>query len=218
MLVSLVGFANVEVTDSLAPVFLVFEVTLGLDEGVLVESKRSSGLNEDSLGGGDKGIKSGFLVSKGSLLVGKVVFEGSPVGSLGVFGVSVVSLGLSEGRVDVVEEVEDLDDVFVVKFGGEFGEAEDEGLEKGGEFVGLLEVFLDLFESGFDLGEGDSVDHVFDELDGFIDLGDGGGVFVVDVDPSGVFSFSLGVSGFEGIDGFIVVGGGEVEVEFGLFE
>jgi len=183
-----------------------------------VEQEGSSGLFEDGFGGGDEGIESGFLVSEGGLLVAEVVFEGSPVFSLLIFGVSVISLGLFKGIVDVVKEVEHVDDVFVVKLGGEFRKTDEEGFEEGGEFIGLLEVFLDLFESGFDLGEGNSVDHVLDELDRFVDVVDGGGVFVIDVNPSGVFSFSLGISGFEGRDGFIVVGGGEVKVDLSLVE
>lgn len=216
MAVSFVGLIFVEFTDGFAPVFLVFKVSLGLDEGVLVEGEGAGRLNEDGFGGGDEGVESGFLVSEGGLFVGKVVFEGSPVGGLLGFSVSIVSLGLGEGVVDVIEEVEDVDDVFIVKFGGEFRQTDDEGLEEGGEFGALLEVFLDLFESGLDLGEGDTVDHVLDELDGFVDLVDGVGVFVVDVDPAGVFSFSLGGTGFEGGDGFVVVGGGEVQVGLGL--
>lgn len=218
MRVSFDGAGLINVGNGFAPVFLFFKGSLESDQLVVVELEGVSGLFEDGIGGGDEGVESGLLVGKRVLLVGEVVGEGFPIVSLILFGTGIVSSGFSNGGEDLVEEVDDVDDVLIVKFGGELGKRQDEGLEEGAELGGLTEGVLDLFEAGLDLGEGNTVDQMFDQFDGLIELVFGGFVFEVEVDPAGVFSFSLGVAGFQGGDGFIVVGGGEVEVSLGTFQ
>jgi len=79
---------------------------------------------------------------------------GNPVGGLSLFGFSQLGLGSNQLLSDLAEEIEDLDDGFVVNLGGQLSEGGDEGLEEG--VFAFSKFGLDLLESGFNLGEGDT--------------------------------------------------------------
>jgi hypothetical protein len=66
------------------------------------------------------------------------------------------------------------------------------------------------------LSECYSVNHVLDELDSLFQSGDLNGENVVLVSPGTVFSLSLGGSGLNGCDCFIVVSVGLFQVSGGL--
>jgi hypothetical protein len=68
------------------------------------------------------------------------------------------------------------------------------------------------------LGEGNSVDHVLDQFDSLFQSGDFDGGLVVFVSPGGVFGFSLGSSGGDGVNGFFVVVLGLGQIDFSLLQ
>jgi hypothetical protein len=151
--------------------------------------------------------------------LGEVGKEDFPI-SLGTF-FSLAGEGLffNDSRADVLEEFEDLHNVFVIEFGGKLGEGGDEWFEKRSVLVLVIsEFFEDFVVSALDLGKCNSVDHVVDELNSFLEGGDGDRVLVIFFRPSSVFSFSLGCSLFDGFYGLIVILVGLVEVNASLLE
>lgn len=154
----------------------------------------------------NEGLESLDLLSKGVLLLDEVVKEGFPI-SLGLnFSISGNGLFFNESGSDVVEEGEDLHDVLVVQLSGQLGQRSDEWLEERSMFALVISKFLqNLVVSGLNLSESDSVDHVVDQLDSFLQGGDRDRVLVIFLLPSGVLSKSLGGSSLDGLDGFIEV-------------
>lgn len=71
--------------------------------------------------------------------------------------------------------------------------------------VSFLEFVKDFLVSGLDLGEGDAVDHVLDELDSFFEGGDLNGLDVVVLGPFAVFNFSFVGAVIDSFNGLIVV-------------
>jgi hypothetical protein len=73
-------------------------------------------------------------------------------------------------------------------------------------FALVISKFLqNLVVSGLNLSESNSVDHVVDQLDSFLQGGDGDRVLVVFLLPSLVLGVSLGGSSLDGLDGFIEI-------------
>lgn len=73
-------------------------------------------------------------------------------------------------------------------------------------FALVISKFLqNLVVSGLNLGESNSVDHVVDQLNSFLQGGDRDSVLVVFLLPSLVLGVSLGGSSLDGLDGFIEV-------------
>jgi hypothetical protein len=202
------GTPGLEVVNDEKEVRIVVEVSLSGDtEGF-----------DDFFGGGDEGVKSANFVLERSSLFVEVGFKGFPIG-LGLgFSLSFTFLSSLEGVSDGLEEIEDSDDLLVVEFGGDGGEGGEEGLEEGSVSGVVSEGFFNLDVSFSDLGERNTVDQVLDELGGFFEGGNSFGVFEVSIGPGGVFRGSLGSSGFEGVVGFIQIGGGLVKGKLSLGE
>lgn len=73
-------------------------------------------------------------------------------------------------------------------------------------FALVISKFLqNLVVSGLNLSESNSVDHVVDQLNSFLQGGNGDSVLVVFLLPSLVLGVSLGGSSLDGLDGFIEV-------------
>jgi len=86
------------------------------------------------------------------------------------------------------------------------GEGRDEGLEEGGVLsVVSSELLEDLVVSGLDLGEGDTMNHVLDQLNTLLESGDLDLGLVVLISPLLVLGVSLGGTGFDGLNGLIVI-------------
>lgn len=162
--------------------------------------------NQQSLSGLNEGLESLDLISKRVLLLNEVVKEVSPV-LLGLnLSLSGDVLLFNESGSDVVEESEDLHDVLVVQLSGQLGQGSDEWLEKRSVFALVVSQLLqDLVVSGLNLGEGNSVDHVVDQLDSLLQGGDGDRVLVVLLSPSLVLSGSLGSSSLDRLDSLIEI-------------
>ena len=62
------------------------------------------------------------------------------------------------------------------------------------------------------------MDHVLDYFNTFFQGGDFDGRLIVFVGPGGVFSFSLGGSGFDSLDGLVVIVLGGGQIDFGLLQ
>lgn len=162
--------------------------------------------NQQSISGFNEGLESLDLLGKGVLLLDEVVKEDGPI-LLGLFfGLSGKGLFFNESGSDVVEEGEDLHDVLVVQLSGQLGQRSDEWLEERSMFALVISKFLqNLVVSGLNLSESNSVDHVVDQLDSFLQGGDGDRVLVVFLLPSLVLGVSLGGSSLDGLDGFIEI-------------
>lgn len=201
----------------LAPSSLGSQSSFILSQGSFVELEGFSESNQQSLSGLNEGLESLDLLSKGVLLLDEVVKEVGPV-LLGLgFSSSGNVLFFNKSGSDIVKEGEDLHDVLVVQLSGQLGQGSDEWLEEGSVFALVVSQFLqDLVVSGLNLSEGDSVDHVVDQLDSFFQGGDGDGVLVVFFSPSVVLSSSLGGSFLDGLDGFIEVSFSLGQVDFSL--
>lgn len=202
--------------SSLGFVFLRLGVTpgglgseglLGVFEIDLVVFKGFFELCEEGLGGGDKGTESSLLIGKRYLLVGEGGEEDFPI-SLGLLFVGGGDfLFVDDGLSDVVKEIEDLHNGFVVKsLGGELGEGRDEGLEHGGSLsTGGSELLNHLLVSGLDLSEGNSVNHMLDKLDTFFEGGNGDLGLIVLISPLLMSSVSLVGTVIDGINSLIVI-------------
>jgi hypothetical protein len=184
----------------------VVNVVIDENEETVIFGESAEGFIElfnDAFGGGDEVVKSGNLILEGSSLFIEVSFEGVPI-SLGlVFSVKFSFLGGGEGVSDGFQEVEDSDDLFVIELSRNGSESRDKGFEEGGVFSVSLKGFFNFGISFSNLGEGDTVDQMFDEFGGFFEGGNGFRVFEIGVNPGSVFSFSLGGSSFEGSVGFV---------------
>lgn len=77
---------------------------------------------QEGVGGFNEVLESLLLVSKRFLLVFEVGKEGFPVLLRLFFSESGGGLFFEDGGSDVLEEIQDFHDVFVVKLGGELGE------------------------------------------------------------------------------------------------
>lgn len=177
-----------------------------------------SELLEEGFSGGDEVAESGSLVSKRLFLVFEVGEEGFPILLALLFTESGGGLFFDDGGSDGLEEVQNLHDVFVVELGGKLSERGDEGLEKGGSGGGgFLEFFEYFVVSDLNLGEGNTVDHVLDELDALFEGGNLDGLGVIFFSPFVVFSFTLGCAGGDGVNGLVVILVGLFKVNLGLF-
>lgn len=190
----------------LAPSSLGSQSSFILSQRSFVELEGFSESNQQSLSGLNEGLESLDLLSKGVLLLNEVVKEVGPI-LLGLnLSLSGNALLFNKSGSDIVEEGEDLHDVLVVQLSGQLGQRSDEGLEQRSVFALVISQLLqDLVVSGLNLSEGNSVDHVVDQLDSLFQSGNRDRVLVVFLSPSGVLSSSLGSSSLDGLDGFIEI-------------
>jgi len=152
-------------------------------------------------------------------LVFELLEEFFPIRLSLLFKESGLGLFFNNSCSNAIEEVHDFHDVFVVKLVGQLSKLGNEWLEKSGLLsAGLfLELFQDLVVSGFNLSEGNTVDHVLNELNTFFQSSDFNRRLVILFSPLGVFSVSLISALLDGSKGFIIVslGLGEISLSVG---
>jgi hypothetical protein len=114
------------------------------------------------------------------LLLGKVAKENFPVSLCTLFSLARDCLFFNDAVADVLQQLEDLDNVLVVELGGELCERGDQWLEERSVLVLVVSKLVeDLVVARLDLCESNTVDDVVDELNTFLECGDGDGVLVV---------------------------------------
>jgi hypothetical protein len=139
-------------------------------------------------GGFNEGIETVDFLGKRLFLLGEVCKEDFPISLGAFFSLAGKGLFLNNSSADVLEELKDLHNVLVVELGGELGKRGNEWLEEGSVLVLVVaELFKDFIVSALDLGEGNSVDHVVDELNSFLEGGDGDRVLIIFFSPTSVF-------------------------------